>query len=225
MFCSNCGAKNDKKQNYCRFCGLDVRDTSRSLTTQLAFGKDSDSLKKLRTVKRTVDIASAILVAVWITAAVADIFFMVEFGSLIMRISLGLFILFQVVQGAVGYIQRKERNKTKPENPNRIKLATPANCSKTSHSSRPPVSRNTLPSYFRSKIKPANLNNAMAGAMFINDRYLDKLVDQLAKGKTMEKILRKANKEEPYWRFQFTTNSLVPVGRNAQLRMASSPAR
>ena len=123
MFCPNCAAKNDKKQNFCRFCGLDLRDSAKSLTTQLVFGKDSDSLKKFRTVKRAVDIASGILVVAWIAGVVADIFFVMEFGRDLMRISIGLFVLFQLIQGAVGYFQRKERSKSqrKKFEPNEIK--------------------------------------------------------------------------------------------------------
>lgn len=113
MFCPNCGATNDSKQNYCRFCGLDMRASARSLTTQLAFGKDSDSLKKLRTIKRFVNIASAVLAGIWIVCEIVDAFTVLEFGKGVMGISLGLFILFQIIQGTVGYFLRKDRQISK----------------------------------------------------------------------------------------------------------------
>ena len=122
MFCPNCGAKNDEKQNYCRFCGLNLQSTAKSLTTQIIHGENSDSLKKMRAVKRTVDFASALLVGVWIAAVVADIFFRIEFSKDLLIISLGLFILFQIIQAAVGYFQRNDEteSKTKKFKPNEV---------------------------------------------------------------------------------------------------------
>jgi hypothetical protein len=113
MFCSNCGAKNSKKQNYCRFCGLNLQEAAKSLTSQLVFGEDSNLLKTLSKVKRTVDFASTALVGVLIVGIIAYLSFAPAFGKDLLKISLGLFLLLQTGEGVIGYFQRKERSKSK----------------------------------------------------------------------------------------------------------------
>ncbi len=114
MFCPNCGANNSKKQNYCRFCGLNLQDTAKSLISQIVFGEDSKLLKKLSTVKRVVDFTSTALIGALIVGFVALFFFAPEFGRNLWKISLGVFLLLQLVQETIGYFQRKERSKSKP---------------------------------------------------------------------------------------------------------------
>jgi len=115
MFCPNCGAKNNKKQNYCRFCGLNLQDTAKSLTNQIVFGEDSKLLKTLSSVKRTVDFASGALIGALIVGIVAYLFFAPEFGKNLLKISLGIFLLLTMVQESIGYFQRKERSKSKTD--------------------------------------------------------------------------------------------------------------
>ena len=111
MFCPNCGANNHKGQNYCRFCGLNLRDAARSLTTQLAFGEDSKLLKTLSSVRRVGDFASATLVGVIIVGVVASLFSGQGFGQNLLKVGLGVFFLLKLIQEAVGYYQRRERGK------------------------------------------------------------------------------------------------------------------
>lgn len=113
MFCPNCGANNNKKQNYCRFCGLNLRDTAKSLTNQIVFGEDSDLLKSLSSAKRMMDFASAALVGVLIVCFVAYLFIEPGFGKGVLKISLGLLFLLKLVQEIIGYYQRQERSKAR----------------------------------------------------------------------------------------------------------------
>ena len=122
MFCPNCGAKNNKKQNYCRFCGLSLQETAKSLMNQIVFGEDSNLLKTLSSIKRTVDFASAALIGVLIVGIIVYLFVAPKFGKDLLKISLSFFFLLKVVQEIIGYFQRKERSKSKTNKfePNKI---------------------------------------------------------------------------------------------------------
>jgi hypothetical protein len=111
MFCPNCGAKNNRQQNYCRFCGLNLRDTAKSLTSQLVFGEDSKLAKSLGSVRRAMDLVLAALAGVLIVGAVAYFFFDTGFGKGVLKMGVVIFFLLEAVLGAVGYYQRKERSK------------------------------------------------------------------------------------------------------------------
>jgi hypothetical protein len=113
MFCPNCGAKNNKKQNYCRFCGLNLRDAAKSLTSQLVFGEDSNLAKSLGSVKRVIDLALAALAGVVIFCGVAYFFFGSGFGKNMMKMGAVIFFLLEAILGMVGYYQRKERSKAR----------------------------------------------------------------------------------------------------------------
>lgn len=113
MFCPNCGANNNKKQNYCRFCGLNLQDTTKSLMNQIIFGEDSNLLRTLSSVKRFVDFASTALVGMLIVGVVAYLFIDPKFGKDLMKMSLGFFFLIKTIQEIIGYFQRKERSKAK----------------------------------------------------------------------------------------------------------------
>lgn len=113
MFCPNCGAKNNRKQNYCRFCGLNLRDTAKSLTSQLVFGEDSNLVKSLSSVKRIIDLALATLAGVLIVCAIGYFFFKTGFGKDMMKMGIVIFFLLETVLGAVGYYQRRERSKAR----------------------------------------------------------------------------------------------------------------
>ena len=57
IFCPNCGSKNNIEQNFCRFCGFDLTETSESLTAQLAYKKNARQLKQLKLIKKLNDYA------------------------------------------------------------------------------------------------------------------------------------------------------------------------
>ena len=114
MFCPNCGANNSKKQNYCRFCGLNLQDTAKSLTNQIVFGEDSKSLKRLSSVKRVVDFTSTALIGMLIVGIAAYLFFFdPKFGKDLIKISLGIFFLLKTIQEIIGYFQRRARSENK----------------------------------------------------------------------------------------------------------------
>lgn len=113
MYCPNCGANNNKKQNYCRFCGLNLRDTAKSLTSQIVFGEDSNLVKSLSSVKRVMDLALAALAGVLIVCAVGYFFFEMGFGKDMLKMGVVIFFLLETILGTVGYYQRKERSKAR----------------------------------------------------------------------------------------------------------------
>lgn len=112
MFCPNCGANNSKKQKYCRFCGLNLQDTVKSLMNQLIFGEDSKLLKTLSSTRRIVGSASTALVGITIVGLVAYYFFAYAFGKELVKLSLGIFFLLKIIQEIIGYFQRQERSKS-----------------------------------------------------------------------------------------------------------------
>jgi hypothetical protein len=119
MFCPNCGANNNKKQNYCRFCGLNLQETAKSLVNQIVFGEDSKSLKKLSSVKRVVDFTSTALVGMLVVGIAAYLFFSdPNFGKELTKISLGVFFLLKTIQEIIGYFQRRARSENKRFEPN-----------------------------------------------------------------------------------------------------------
>ena len=114
MFCPNCGANNSKKQNYCRFCGLNLQDTAKSLMNQIVFGEDSKSLKRLSSVKWVVDFTSTALIGMLIVGIAAYLFFFdPKFGKDLIKISLGIFFLLKTIQEIIGYFQRRARSENK----------------------------------------------------------------------------------------------------------------
>lgn len=115
MFCPNCGARNHRRQNYCRYCGLNLRDAAKSLTSQLVFGEDSYWAQSLGSVKRVMDLALAALAGVLIVCAVSYFFFDVDFGKGVLKMGAVLFFLLESLKGAVGYYQRKERSKARAD--------------------------------------------------------------------------------------------------------------
>ena len=70
MFCPNCGERNSKLQNYCRFCGLNLSDATKSLKNQIVFGDDSSRLKTFASLKRLINAVSLSLVGALIVGFV-----------------------------------------------------------------------------------------------------------------------------------------------------------
>jgi hypothetical protein len=121
MFCPNCGANNNKKQNYCRFCGLNLQETAKSLMNQIVFGEDSKSLKKLSSVKRVVDFTSTALIGMLLVGIAAYLFFFdPKFGKDLIKISLGVFFLLKTIQEIIGYFQRRARSENKRFEPSGV---------------------------------------------------------------------------------------------------------
>lgn len=119
MFCPNCGANNNRKQNYCRFCGLNLQETAKSLVNQIVFGEDSRSLKKLSSVKRVVDFTSTAVIGMLVVGIAAYLFlFDPKFGKDLIKISLGVFFLLKTIQEIISYFQRRVRSENKRFEPN-----------------------------------------------------------------------------------------------------------
>jgi hypothetical protein len=92
---------------------LNLRDTEKSLTSQIVFGEDSNLVKSLSSVKRVIDSALAALVGILIVCAVAYFFFGSGFGKNLMKLGVVMFFLLEAVLGAVGYYQRRERSRAR----------------------------------------------------------------------------------------------------------------
>lgn len=117
VFCPNCGAKNKIEQNFCRFCGLNLQETAKSLAAQLSFGKNARELKQLQLIKKFTDYGS---IGLTIIASIAIAFYayvvvtkMVFSGK---RVLLGLFLLSMVFQFVMRHIRRIKRNKIRENN-------------------------------------------------------------------------------------------------------------
>jgi hypothetical protein len=107
MFCSNCGAKNNSDQNFCRFCGLNLSDAARSLNNQIVFGKNSDALKRWSAVKQTTNIASTAAVSAVAVGAMAHFIFAVN-STDVLKISIAALIIIKMVQQAISYFRREK---------------------------------------------------------------------------------------------------------------------
>lgn len=110
IFCPNCGANNKIEQNFCRFCGLGLKETAKSLVAQLSRDEDARQLKKLKLIKKLTDVASIGLIAVisagflfYIYAILAKMVFSGE------RIFFGLALIFITFQTVMAYLRRINR--------------------------------------------------------------------------------------------------------------------
>lgn len=117
VFCPNCSAKNKIEQNFCRFCGLNLQETTKSLVAQLEFGKNARELKQLQLIKKLTDYGSvaltiivSIALAFYVYAVLTKMIFSGE------RILLGLLLLSMVYQFVMRHIRRLKRNKVKENN-------------------------------------------------------------------------------------------------------------
>jgi hypothetical protein len=117
IFCPNCSAKNKIEQNFCRFCGLNLQETAKSLVAQLEFGKNARELKQLQLIKKLTDYGSvaltiivSIALAFYVYAVLTKMIFSGE------RILLGLVLLSMIYQFVMRHIRRLKRNKVKENN-------------------------------------------------------------------------------------------------------------
>ena len=112
VFCPNCSAKNKIEQNFCRFCGFNLQDTTKSLVRQLSVDKNARQFSQLKLIKRLTDFASVGLVFIVSTGIIFYIYAvltkLVFSGK---RVLLGLFLLSMIFQFVMRYIRRIKRDK------------------------------------------------------------------------------------------------------------------
>lgn len=111
MFCPNCGARNNKKQNYCRFCGLRLSAIEKLFLDQLIFGEDSKRLKTLRNVKKLSEYLAVLLFALTFVGLFAWFFYDSGIGKTLTRASLLAYFLLQGASHLIGYFQRQNAKK------------------------------------------------------------------------------------------------------------------
>ena len=117
VFCPNCSAKNKIEQNFCRFCGLNLQETTKSLVAQVEFGKNARELKQLQLIKKLTDYGS---VALTIIVSIALAFYVYAILTKMIfsgeRILLGLVLISMVYQFVMRHIRRLKRSKVKENN-------------------------------------------------------------------------------------------------------------
>lgn len=112
VFCPNCSAKNKIEQNFCRFCGFNLQETTKSLVAQLSVNKNASRFNQLKLIKRLADFASVGLIILVSTGVILSIFailnHMVFSGK---RVLLGLFLIYMIFEFAIRQIRRIKRRK------------------------------------------------------------------------------------------------------------------
>jgi hypothetical protein len=103
MFCPNCGTENNKHQNFCRFCGLNIEESAKSLKSQLAFGVETNELKKSKDRKRLLKSISNNVTIIFVISLFAIIYFHPEDIRKYLKLSVGMFFAFQLLQYAFDY--------------------------------------------------------------------------------------------------------------------------
>jgi ABC-type bacteriocin/lantibiotic exporter with double-glycine peptidase domain len=112
IFCPNCSAKNKIEQNFCRFCGFNLQDTTKSLVAQLSVDKNASRFNQLKLIKRLSDFASVgliILVSTGIILSILAILSHMVFSG--RRVLLGLFLIYLIFEFAIRQIRRIKRRK------------------------------------------------------------------------------------------------------------------
>lgn len=107
MYCPNCGARNNKKQNYCRFCGLRLSAIEKLFLDQLVFGEDSKRLKNLRNVKKLIEYAVTLLFALTFVGLFTWYFYDAGIGRTLTRLSILSYFLLLGLRTLIGYFQRQ----------------------------------------------------------------------------------------------------------------------
>ena len=112
IFCPYCSGKNKVEQSFCRFCGLNLEETAKSLAAQLSFGKNARELRQLQLIKKITDYGSIGLTII-VSIALAFYAYVVATKMIFSgkRILFGLFLLSMVFQFVMRYIRRIKRNK------------------------------------------------------------------------------------------------------------------
>lgn len=111
MYCPNCGAQNKKKQNYCRYCGLSLREVEKSYLSQLVFGEETKQTKTFRNVRKFVDYTEILLV-VSVVVAFLTLYFSGYPGKIrFSPIGIGMIFLFDIIRRIVRYFEQKSLRK------------------------------------------------------------------------------------------------------------------
>ncbi|HEX8248064.1 MAG TPA: zinc ribbon domain-containing protein [Pyrinomonadaceae bacterium] len=112
VFCPNCSAKNKIEQNFCRFCGFNLQETTKSLAAQLSINKTARQFNQLKLIKRLTDFASVGLVIIVSTGILLYLYAvltnMIFSGK---RVLLGLFLIYMAFQFFGRFIRRILRNR------------------------------------------------------------------------------------------------------------------
>lgn len=117
MYCPNCSAKNDKNQNYCRFCGLNIEETAKSLKLQLSFGKEAQTLKELNFLKQAINYIPTCLIALLVIGIMSLIYFdsfSKDTVKTLIKASVGIYFVFYLLQETLSYFLKKKINRTQP---------------------------------------------------------------------------------------------------------------
>lgn len=107
MHCPNCGSRNKKHQNYCRYCGLHLPDIEKLFLSQLVFGEDTRQMKKLRDARKLIDyvqIFLLVLLGVGIFKVMTTDF---DGGKDLVKFSVVSLMLLIGVNGIFGYFLRQ----------------------------------------------------------------------------------------------------------------------
>jgi zinc-ribbon domain len=111
MYCPNCGAQNKQKQNFCRYCGLHLKDIEKTFSEQLVFGEETKRLKNLRNIRKTTDYAQFFSVVTLVIGIIALIFSDSNIGKVLLTAGLLSFFLAQAIREIFGYFQRQSSAK------------------------------------------------------------------------------------------------------------------
>lgn len=111
MYCPNCGAQNNKKQNFCRYCGLHLTDIEKTFLDQLVFGEETKRLKNLKNVRKLADNAQFFSFVTLVIGIIALFFSDSNIGKVLLTAGLLSFFLAQAIREIFGYFQRQNSEK------------------------------------------------------------------------------------------------------------------
>ena len=106
MYCPNCGAKNNKKQNFCRYCGLHLQEIEKAFSNQLVFGTETKRLKNLRQIRQITDYAQ-FFTFLMLALGLIFLFYDSSFGKMLITASFLAYFLAETVRQIFGYFQRQ----------------------------------------------------------------------------------------------------------------------
>ncbi|HEX8264870.1 MAG TPA: zinc ribbon domain-containing protein [Pyrinomonadaceae bacterium] len=107
MHCPNCGSRNKKHQNYCRYCGLHLPDIEKLFLSQLVFGEDTKQLKKLRSAGKLIDYVQILLIFLFALGIFKIATTDFDGGKDLVKLSLVSFMLLLAADGVLKYFQRQ----------------------------------------------------------------------------------------------------------------------
>jgi hypothetical protein len=108
MHCPNCGSRNKKHQNYCRYCGLHLPGIEKLFLSQLVFGEDTERLKRLRSVRKLIDYTLIFIGVLFFWGIFRLLTGGFDGGKDLVKLSVVAFFLLIAVDKVLGYFQRRE---------------------------------------------------------------------------------------------------------------------